>query len=387
MYNLLLIDELMKTIHSMDGVQNKTEVISGVVNKFNLVKDRSVFYCKDFAIRFSQAQRENFSNTVLSLSALQKYDDKPFFVCLVMPKANRIFLANTSFLSKISHSSQQLREDNIKGSFNGGDIMRDIGKYKNEEQDFENLFLLHEGVTFEENLTRLVESTNQIVGRDLRYKNTPNGDNTILDSPQRAINFINSDNYYDLSADLSSRVKSVENEIVIASLIDNVNLRGRIIEYLVTHGEGDGIRKQIMQALKSNTQIPNLRTDDDLGDYNKEYDLFNTKTDIKTKVLYFNSAPKAYNIDKLLDFLSKDKSIYMIYFIGIDSSDEIVTFLCSMFDHTLLNGTAIQFHWAGRNSRGVSQLTGNVINEVLANKKNDINKEESINWVKKLLNL
>lgn len=226
MYNLLLIDELMKTIHSMDGVQNKTEVISGVVNKFNLVKDRSVFYCKDFAIRFSQAQRENFSNTVLSLSALQKYDDKPFFVCLVMPKANRIFLANTSFLSKISHSSQQLREDNIKGSFNGGDIMRDIGKYKNEEQDFENLFLLHEGVTFEENLTRLVESTNQIVGRDLRYKNTPNGDNTILDSPQRAINFINSDNYYDLSADLSSRVKSVENEIVIASLIDNVNLRG-----------------------------------------------------------------------------------------------------------------------------------------------------------------
>ena len=35
-------------------------------------------------------------------------------------------LANTTFLHKISHSSQDLRVDNIKGSFNGHDIMREF---------------------------------------------------------------------------------------------------------------------------------------------------------------------------------------------------------------------------------------------------------------------
>jgi len=31
--------------------------------------------------------------------------------------------SNTTFLKKISHSSHELRTDNIKGSFNGSDIM------------------------------------------------------------------------------------------------------------------------------------------------------------------------------------------------------------------------------------------------------------------------
>ena len=67
------------------------------------------------------------SNTVLSLSALQKYDDKPFIVCIVTPDTNYMMLANSTFLKKISHSSQELRVDNIRGSFNGSDIMIELG--------------------------------------------------------------------------------------------------------------------------------------------------------------------------------------------------------------------------------------------------------------------
>ena len=85
---------------------NKSSVIRECQEKFGLTKDRSVFGCNSFAVRFSYSKSSSFSNTVLSLSHLQKYDNKPFFVVLIKPnKPNTIYLANSTFLSKISHSS------------------------------------------------------------------------------------------------------------------------------------------------------------------------------------------------------------------------------------------------------------------------------------------
>ena len=77
--------------------------------------------------------------------------------------------------------------------------------------------------------------------------------------------------------------------------------------------------------------------------------------------MYLNSAPKAFNIDKLLEFLSNDKTIYMIFLIGVTEDEDVLTHLCTIFDNQLLSGTIIQFHWAGRNSRGVAQYNGSVL--------------------------
>ncbi len=63
-----------------------------------------------------------------------------------------MMLANTTFLKKISHSSKELRLDNIKGSFNGGDIMTEIASLKNEPPAFESLFAYHSGLPFQDNL-------------------------------------------------------------------------------------------------------------------------------------------------------------------------------------------------------------------------------------------
>ena len=126
MYNREEIDSLVEFISSRDGIADKTILATQVQKQFNLVKDRSVFYGEWFAIRFCKAASVNFSNTVLSLSALHRYDSMPFFVCLVTPIRNFLMLANTTFLRKISHSSQELRRDNLKGSFNGSDIMRSL---------------------------------------------------------------------------------------------------------------------------------------------------------------------------------------------------------------------------------------------------------------------
>src|SRR3989344_7616574 len=124
-------------IKSNDGVGNKAVLIESVQEQFRLTKDRSVFYTEILAIRFSSSHSTSFSNTVLSLSNLQKYDEMPFLVCLVTPEINIIYLANTTFLHKVSHSSQQLREDNIRGSFNGSDIAKEFNGIPNTPENFE----------------------------------------------------------------------------------------------------------------------------------------------------------------------------------------------------------------------------------------------------------
>ena len=85
MYNKELIEKLVSFIQQHDGTADKRLLSAMVQDAFHLERSRSVYFCPDFAIRFSQSQRERMSNTVLSLSALQKYDSIPFIVCIVTP--------------------------------------------------------------------------------------------------------------------------------------------------------------------------------------------------------------------------------------------------------------------------------------------------------------
>lgn len=363
MYNKKIIRQLVDFISNRNGTIDKNQLQTSVQQTFNLVKERSVFYCKWFAIRFCKATSKNFSNTVLALSTLHKYDDIPFFVCLVTPTYNYLMLSNTRFLKKISHSSQKLRQDNIKGSFNGTDIMREFEGIKNIPENFEFLYSSHENYTFEENLARLIETTNNISPTGKRFKPTDVQLENICHSVDRAISFLSSEEYKILNNDLGNRVRAVESEIVIASFIDNVNLRGRIIEYLITN-END-LKETLMECLRTKQPLPEIFTADKLGDYEREFDSYLTETDIKTKVLFLSSNPKGYNIDKLLAFLAKEKSVYLVYIVAINENGTIQTQLCSMFNRQLLSGTRIIKHWAGRNSRGVTQYEGKALEAIV----------------------
>ena len=346
MYNEVEINRLISLIQQHNGIGDKEKLSKIVQREFGLIKDRKVFSNTDFAIRFSKSERKRMSNTVLSLSALQKYDSRPFFVCIVASSENYLLLANTTFLKKISHSSQELRIDNIKGSFNGSDIIFDFQGIENTPKNFQSLYAYHEGLSFQDNLERLVESTNGIVGRVQKYQ-----------SPQ----------YRDLRNDLDARVAKVQGEIAIAAFIDNVNIRGRIIEYLITDN-GSTLKDQIIAALRNKTPLPQFKTEDKLGDYSKDYADFETETDIKTKVMFLDGNPKAYNVDKLLEFLAKEKSVYMIYLLGVGANGEIVARLCSVFDERLIGSTNLIHHWAGRNSRGVAQFMGHGLVQILEDK-------------------
>lgn len=146
------ISELLDTIAAHCGINDKAKLTTLIAAKFGLIQDRSVYYCSDFAIRFSSGSGLSFSNTVLSLSNLKKVDHIPFLVCLVTPSTNYVMLANSTFLRKISHSSQQLRFDNIKGSFNGSDIIRDFEGISNDQNNIQRLFDIHREIGFDENL-------------------------------------------------------------------------------------------------------------------------------------------------------------------------------------------------------------------------------------------
>jgi hypothetical protein len=79
----------------------------------------------------------------------------------------------------------------------------------------------------------------------------------------------------------------------------------------------------------------------------------------------------------MLQFLSIPKSVFLFYFIDIDLNKSLDTYLISMFDERIIAGTRVQPHWSGRNSRGVTQLDGNVINDIIINPANRLNLEKA----------
>lgn len=109
---------------------------------------------------------------------------------------------------------------NIRGSFNGSDIIRVYQDLENNDKNFERLFAFHQGFTWEDNLQRLVDATSNIIPTEIR--------NSIYKSVERAKEFINSDNFTVLNNDLDSRVKKCSDSILIASRIENVNIRGAL---------------------------------------------------------------------------------------------------------------------------------------------------------------
>ena len=338
--DLLTIIKRLREGKAANTPMNKADIERLFAQLTTAKKQRSVFACSGFAFRFSEANKGSFSNVVLSLSALQNYDDQPFVVCVVRPTSLDFLLANTTFLKRISHSSHHLTVDNVRGSFLGHDILSEYDDIPNIPANFERLFALHQPFTWGENLERLVAATNAIAARSTRFEITPDLLATILQAPSRAakahahpdaINFIRQE--------LDDKVHSNAQSLLAAAALDNVNIRGNTIEQIITG------------ALNRH----------DLDDLTFDLPTGRLTVDIKTKLLDRASAPKAYNIDKLLRLLAAPGSIFEFFFIGIHAERKLIkTALISIFDPIIIRSTRIQTHWAGRNSRGVTQLTGDI---------------------------
>ncbi len=235
---------------------------------------------------------------------------------------------------------------------------------------------------------RLVEATTNISPSGKKFVVSATAKIVIKNAPERAINFVQSKECSQLKADLDAKVEKYKTEIMVAGFIENVNIRGRIIEYLIA-GEDDKLRESLVKALHDNSNaIPGFKTKNGLADYIRVFEKYNTATDVKTKIMVLSSNPKGYNIDKLLEFLATDKSVFMFYFIGIEPNKIVNQVLVSMFQIDLLKSTILLKHWAGRNSRGVTQFEGKMIHTlVLSPTNNKIDKIASVNFLDNLIEL
>lgn len=381
------IDLFVNFVKSKDGIGNKTNLTNLAISEFNLTRDRSVFYCSSFAVRFSQSSRGGFSNTILSLSHLQKYDEIPFIVCLVTENENKLYLANSTLLSKISHSSHALTVNNIKGSFNGSDIQKILAGVENNRNNLQKLFAIHSAIGFVGNLERLVETTTNICPTGSKFNIGDSEKINIKESIYRAEKFCKSSEFKILKSELDSKVSKYKNEIMVASHIENVNIRGRLIEYLIA-GDDEVLKQKLVSELTEEyNSLPAIKTMNALGDYLKVFDGYHTETDIKTKIVVLNSNPKAYNIDKFLEFHNRDNTVFLFYFIGIDSNKVFSKILLSVFQEDLISSTIVLRHWAGRNSRGVTQFDGQTIHRLLDNPSDKINSKKALEFVCSLYEL
>lgn len=386
MYNKEEIEKFTGFLLEQNGEMGKGELSEKTAIKFNLVKEGKVFKGKYFSVRFSSAKSKVAGNTVLALSKLLKYDDLPFFVCVVTPAENILLIANTTFIKKISHSSHNLTIDNIRGSFNLSDIERFHSGLENRVGNFATLFEIHEEVEVKENIQRIVEATQNIVPTKKKFVPSEMDVVNILYAPQRTIAFMESQQYAELKGELDQRTNSMVPALEIIQQVDNVNLRGRLIEYFIASNEEEK-KQEIIKKIKANRTIDDLTTDDALGDYCKNIGSYEIQIDIKSKLTYKDSNPKGYNIDKLLCFLSRPASIYLLYIVAIDAENNVNTSLLSIFQDQILEKTRIQKHWAGRDRRGEAQLDGVSLKYLVSESDCYIDIENATSYLRKLISI
>lgn len=169
----------------------------------------------------------------------------------------------------------------------------------NIPKNFRLLFTQHSAFSWEENLERLVDATNQIKAKVTRFVPSEDEREKILAAPYRSVAALESETFKSVEAELTGIIQSKSADIIRAALsdINNVNRRGNAIEQLIT-ATGNA---------------------HELGDLIRPLSDGELVIDIKTKLLNRASAPKAYNVDKMLRFLSNPGSVFAFFMIGVDT--------------------------------------------------------------------
>lgn len=333
-----ILDKIIELSKTFQKPFQKQSIVDIIEQEFTLAKDRKLYFNDDLAIRFSDA-KTGYSNTFLGFQKILDHDDKPLISCIIRRNHLEFLLANSTFINCISHSSKKLTKKHIRGSANLSNIIKEFSEIENEKQNFAKLFEMHNEIPQKDNIERIVEATKNIFGQVQKFEPSKSQIQKIYDSVRFIQKLEKNPVFQSQEIELIKRVAKLKDRILATSKIDNVNLRGNKIENIVTSG--------------GNAH--------DLGDILRNIDDIQVILDVKSKLLTYSSAPKAYNIDKLLKELSKGKTYFGYLFIGVDDDANVVKVrLVSFIDKLLIENTRIQHHWSGQNSRGTTQLNNNI---------------------------
>ena len=216
-------------------------------------------------------------------------------MCVLRKDKIELLLANSSFVTKISHTSHKLTQTKIRGSFNGSNILREFNGIPNKPENFSELFNLHQSIGWESNLKRIVEATVAIKPKGVPFRVGPAERSNILKAPELASRISQDEEYVERAEQLAGVVLKNTEAILQAARIDNVNQRGNKIEQIITEvGNSHGL-EDISYTLKIGATV---------------------LVDVKTKMLTLSSAPKGYNIDKVLSCWPKGGTAFSFFSLG-----------------------------------------------------------------------
>lgn len=361
-----IIDNIIKDSESYSKPFNKQEIVDNISSKYNFKKDRKLYLSRNLSLRFSSAA-SGYSNTFLGLQKILDNDSQPLIACIVRDNELEFLMANSTFINCISHSSKLLTLLKIRGSANLSNIIREFSSLKNEPSNFNELFKMHSDVPQTDNIDRIVENTQLIKAKGEKYKPSAIQIKAIYNSVQFISEIETTEEFQKLKNNLFEKVRDLKDEILETSKIDNVNLRGNEIEQLITKGTNSHDLGDILEVIKDDIKII---------------------IDVKSKLLNSSSAPKAYNVDKLFEAISIEKTYFGYLFIGVDDiKKEVKVNLVSFIDKLLIDNTKIQHHWSGKNSRGTAQLNDNIKTVFFDSFQNEINLTEAEDFIKNLIGL
>jgi len=373
----MIAEALQRAVQAYYNVNTpieKSKAVEDLTSLFQMTKKGKLFIAdsEEYAVRFSYSSKDSFANTVLALKNVLKFDHIPIILCLLKPTSYEFMLVNTTFLKKISHSSKALTETNIRGSFLGHDIMREIKVaadrvIPNEPQYFDELFAFHESIETADNISRLVEETSQISSQKSAFVI----DEAMTERIHQSLlySYTKNDELERVKAELDQLVFKYSDEILNIAKEEstNVNLRGNRIEQLLTK---EGLNQH---GLADETVML-----DDGG---------RLLIDIKTSTGSATANPKLYNVDKQLEALSDGHTVCAVYMIHINAElQQIDTYMVNCFDEDILDHTLIQHHWSGRSSRGSSQLHARVFQALAAKDREPrFNPERALSFIDELI--
>lgn len=339
---MILVDlvEFVNSWRQRNPRGSKADLAAATLVRFRLAKDGALLIGERFAVRFCQSKFErNFPNGVVAIAKIVQHDHLPVVVCVLTPVGCRLMLANTTFLSKVSHSSHAIARDNLRGTILGTDILTEIAGFANEPRHFRDLWQVHERADRMEHLARIVDATQAVEPTRARWTADATAVAHVLAAPSLAIRLSAHADYDAVRDELDGMVHDRRALILEAARDPNNKTRGEAIEQVLTRRTGQH----------------------DLGDIQFRLEIAVLRVDVKSKLSGRGSAPKAWNIDRTLSDLAKGDHLLSMYFVRVDLPRAVIdTRLASIFDRILLGASVRQSHWSGRGTRGTIQFSGSL---------------------------
>lgn len=318
----------------------KDELVAALIQRFTLIKQRALLVGDAFVVRVSQNSADTgFPNAVVAFKKIVKHDALPVIACLITPNRCDLYLANPTFLRKVSHTSHGLTDQKLVGSILGSDIAVAHEGTANTPENFAALWAVHQREDHSAHRARIIAATQAIAGARTLWSPSPPEVDRILTAPQLAHAISDEPDYVKLAARLDAVTQQKRDRILAAARDTNAKTRGDRIEKLVTGAaKNQGLGDLAVQVLTVTISV-----------------------NVKSKRLDLSSAPKAYNVKKLLQDLALGNRLLAILFVGVDPNrDLVMTRLVSVFDRTLLAAARIDLRWSGRGTRGTIQFSGSL---------------------------